>query len=384
MVRGLHETINWVVKTSKLCNLRCRYCYEWNDLADPARISLAQWEQLLLSIRWYHEQRSRACARSVQTIIVWHGGEPLLLPTEYVASVMRLQRAMLGEELAAGRVVNTLQTNLYRVKDEQLDVLQRERISIGVSMDVIGGVRVDALGRETEHRVAENMDRLARRGIAFGGIAVLAGHTRKRLIDVYEFYEGLGVTLRVLPLFAAPLNVPGASFGASDAELTAALEALFGHWFCRRRAITVYPLVDYLRVVLHDKRGSAQAQYDRELHGEWALLVNTDGRLYQVADAYDPVRSLGNVFDQPLDRILDSDDYRASLARDRRMRAAACGTCRFRGPCNTLPLFESPTSAPPGERCVIAYDMHDFVERYLQDRGVGVRRIEQFLARVLE
>ena len=46
---GLHETINWVVKASKLCNLRCRYCYEWNELAKPDRISLAQWEKLLLA-----------------------------------------------------------------------------------------------------------------------------------------------------------------------------------------------------------------------------------------------------------------------------------------------------------------------------------------------
>ena len=26
------KMVNWVVKVSKLCNLRCRYCYEWNEL----------------------------------------------------------------------------------------------------------------------------------------------------------------------------------------------------------------------------------------------------------------------------------------------------------------------------------------------------------------
>jgi uncharacterized protein len=378
---GLHEKINWVVKASKLCNLRCRYCYEWNELANPARVSLAQWEQLLTSVRWYHDQRSQACSRPVHTVIIWHGGEPLLLPSDYIAGVMRLQRRVLGEELARGRVSNMLQTNLYRVKDEQLDLLVRERISIGVSMDVLGGVRVDARGGETEQRVAENMDRLAKRGIPYGGIAVLAGHTKHRLLDVYAFYEGLGVGMRVLPLFDAPLNVPGAAFGATDAEIVSALQDLFVHWLARRHPISVDPLVDYLTVALYDRRGKSQQEYNRETHGEWALLVNTDGELYQVADAYDTTRSLGNIFAQPLSEILKSTAYRDSIARERKLRENVCGSCRFRGPCSTLPLFESPRKNWTGERCPITYDMQTFVAAHLQKRDFGERQIDSFRRR---
>lgn len=44
-------TMSWTVKVSKLCNLRCRYCYEWEGLANPARISLAEWAKILTAIK---------------------------------------------------------------------------------------------------------------------------------------------------------------------------------------------------------------------------------------------------------------------------------------------------------------------------------------------
>ena len=378
----LQHTVNWVVKASKLCNLRCRYCYEWNELASPARVSLSQWERLLTSIRWYHDYRSRASTRRVKTDIIWHGGEPLLLPPDYIAAVMRLQRDLLGEELASGDIENTVQTNLYRISDDQLDLLEREGISIGVSMDVLGGVRVDGRGAETEERVAENMDRLAVRGISFGAIAVLAAHTKDRLLDVYRFYEGLRVPVRVLPLFDAPLNVPGASFRITESEIVAALQTLFRHWLTRRRPIPVYPLLDYLGVALHRRRGESDQEYNRDSHGEWAILVNTDGTVYEVMDAYDEARSLGNVFTQPLKDILRSAAYRESLARERELRARVCGVCTFRGPCNTLPLFEARRESWTGERCAIAHDMHTFVDAHLRERQMSERGLRGFLKRV--
>src|SRR5207249_4570762 len=111
--------------------------------------------------------------------------------------------------------------------------------------------------------------------------------------------------------------------------------------------------------------------------------VNTDGALHQVMDAYDPARSLGNVFERPLRDILRSAAYRDSLAREHEMRARICGRCTFRGPCTTLPLFETRRQGWTGERCAIAYDLHAFVERHLQERGMGERRIRGFQRRAL-
>jgi len=344
-------------------------------------MSLDQWDRLLRSIRWYHQHRVKEVGASVRTVIIWHGGEPLLLPPDYISDVMRIQRRWLGHELNEGTVRNTLQTNLYRVTDAHLDLLERERIHVGISMDVFGGVRLDAAGRETETTVARNIERLQDRGIAFGGIAVLAAHTKDRLRRVYDFYEGLGVPLRVLPLFDAPLNVPEADFHLQYADMVSALRDLFRYWLTRRRPIAVYPLITYLDTVLRRRQGRPCAPYDRAQNGEWAILVDTDGMAYQVPDCYDRTRAMGNLFEQSLHNLLRSPAYEDSLNRDQLVRQKVCGSCEYRGPCSTLPLFESRREGWHGERCAIAYEMYGAVGEELRVRRMGEHRVEAFLQR---
>src|SRR5689334_20752427 len=162
------QTVNWVIKASKLCNLRCSYCYEWDELADRRRMSLAVWERMLHMIREYHERRTRESGR-FQTCLIWHGGEPTVLPRAYFEEVMALQHRILGSQaLQDESYYNALQTNLYRLPEDKLELFKRERFRLGVSFDVVGGVRVTADGRESEERVAANMDLLRERDIQVG------------------------------------------------------------------------------------------------------------------------------------------------------------------------------------------------------------------------
>src|SRR5207248_986987 len=48
--------MEWEIKVSKLCNLRCKYCYEFDELGDPRRISIDGWRCILKSVRWYQEE----------------------------------------------------------------------------------------------------------------------------------------------------------------------------------------------------------------------------------------------------------------------------------------------------------------------------------------
>lgn len=376
----LSRAINWVIKASKLCNLRCRYCYEWNELTKRERISLDGWERILLSVRWYHEHRLAELGPPFQSRIIWHGGEPLLLPAEYVRDVMKLQRRIFGEAaLARGEYFNALQTNLYSVSDEMLDVLQREDVRLGVSMDVAGGVRLDAAGRQTEDRVAANMDRLRERGIPFGAIVVLGGHTADAVTDIYDFYESLGINVRFLPLFSAPLNTPDAPFAITDAAVVQALERLFVHWAVRPSRVAVDPFREYLDVVHRRLTGSVQRGYDRRRNGEWALLVNTDGTLFQVMDAYEPGKALGNLLQSSFEDILISSAYEASLRRDEALYNSHCPTCEFRGHCTSLPLFDVARADADAERCQVAYEVIGFIEGYCRDRSLTPEQVRNLI-----
>ena len=369
------QLVHWVVKASKLCNLRCLYCYEWNELGNRARLSLEGWERLLVMIREYHQKRAAELRAPFQSCIVWHGGEPMLLPLSYYERVVDLQHRLLGDEaLARGEFFNTVQTNLYTLPEDTLDLFQREGFQLGVSMDVVGGVRLTAGGKETEDRVVQNMDRLRRRGIAFGAILVLAAHTCPNITVAYDFYESIGINVRVLPLFQAPLNTPGASFAVTAQQMIDALCRLFTHWALRPDRVSVSPLNSYVRTVYLKMIGQSQGRYDRQT-GEWALLVNTDGELYQVPEAYQPRFSLGNVLRDSLADVLSSEAYAASLVRDHALYARHCGRCQFRGACNSLPLFESAYPGPHPERCHIAYEVLRYIEAFVESNGYTPRRL---------
>ena len=368
----------WTIKASKLCNLRCRYCYEWNELGDPARLSLPEWGKIFRAIRRASELQSQRLGVPVKAQIVWHGGEPLLLPDDYLRAVLALEEEILGRDaLHAGTYMNAIQTNLYKLTEEKLALLKEGRFHVGVSMDLAGGVRLTAGGQRTEQRVAENMDRLARASIPFGAITVLAGHTVKHLRAIYDFMESLNLSFRVLPLFAAPLNTPGASFAVSNEEMAAALCDLFLYWLERDFSVTVAPLKHYLQTALLQIHGLESTPWRRREHGDGVLIVNTDGSLYQVIDAYEEGKALGNLFHQPIEEILASEAYAASLDRNDALEAEHCAACAFRDTCTHGPVFESRMANLPGGRCAVAYAVQDFIGNHLRHIGFDASALRE-------
>lgn len=370
--------VSWVVKASKLCNMRCRYCYEWNELHRTERMSLSEWQRLLESIRRYHELRIAEVGEPFTTTIIWHGGEPLLLPLPYLRSVFELQHQMLGGLLDTGAVVNALQTNLYRISDEQIALLKAEKIQLGVSCDVVGGVRLSLGNHQTEEQVARNMDRLRVADVDFGAITVLGAHTASRITDIYDFYRSLGVSVRFLPLFAAPFNTPDAPFAITIAQAEDALQRLFVHWVEQQRRVSVLPIDDCIATVLRCRHGSQTWKYDRQL-GEWAFIVNTDGTLFQTHEAYDERWALGNIFEQPIDEVLASSAYVRSFARDGALIERVCTGCRWKKGCSMLPAFDGSLAGRQEARCNYTYALCNFIDEYFRSHGFSLNRIARLV-----
>jgi uncharacterized protein len=359
------KTVEWVVKACKFCNLRCAYCYEWNSLGDRQRISVDGWRRILDAVREYHLGLERRLGAPVESSVIWHGGEPLALPAEYLDEVMSLQhRALDG---IAYRML--LQTNLYRLPDQTLSVLRRHGVGLGVSMDVIGGVRRDSRGRETEAGVVANLDRLERLGMGYGAITVVAKHNHRRLREVHDFWMRRGVGFRVLPLFEGPGERPEGLFEVSDDELVAALGDLFDHWIACGARVDVYPLSAWLGNVLREILGERLPVYDRRRGGESVLLVETNGDLYQTDERGRQELRLGNVIEQRIGEILASPAYEASLLRSEEKTARFCGRCPHHGFCNGYPVHAEPFTVAPARGCPVTAAVHDHIERHLRAAG---------------
>lgn len=336
-------TMHLVMKLSKLCNLRCTYCYEYEELHKKTRMPLADVEFFLRGLAEHY--RNRPDAPSLHFIC--HGGEPLLLPAEYLREFCRLQDSILRP--AGLKYWTSLQTNLTKFDDRTVELLRELDLGLGVSFDVFGGQRVSIKGTPVDERVLENLQKLIDTDLPFGAITVLHACNSDRVLQTYRFYNRLGIDYRILPIFAhtdPPARV--APLMLSHSQALESLKAVAAEWLNQPSRIKVLPISEYMTAATRYLAGARQITYEPANQHEWAMIIDTNGDAYNHGDAYLPQGHIGNIFKTPLTGIFASHAYRAMDSR-RQARAATCRGCSFDGYCDQLPVIES----IPSER---AYD----------------------------
>lgn len=373
------KTVMWILHPTKFCNLRCAYCYEWDSLADRSRSSTELLRKMFLAVRAYHHQLQGRFAQ-VRSVISWLGGEPLILPLDYLDALMKTQRELLGDLLAEGSVENVVQTNLYKITDEVIAFLKAHRWSVGVSYDVVSGARVTLTGAPSEERVKRNIARVRAAGIEPEAIAVLAGHTVPDICRVHDWFVDNDFRgLRILPLFDGPSSRDMSGCAATNEELVAALCRVAVHWLDKGCPISLSPIEEYLGSALRKMVGIGHRVLDRTVDGEAVLLVNTNGDLYQLLDAFEPARRMGTLATQGIDEILGSTSTAETYARDRRLMGELCSGCRYEGHCNGWPIYDAPRTGTYDGRCPIAYPVQLFLEETLRRWGLGRRELAGML-----
>ncbi|WP_204804889.1 radical SAM protein [Mycobacterium riyadhense] len=359
--------MQWVIKTTKLCNLRCKYCYEWEHLSDPTRMSEAVWRDALVAIRDYAELANQRCGYDQPVDIIWHGGEPTLLPRNYFESVFALQREIFPSEwIESRRVRNCLQTNLYSVRDEHLDVFEEHGITLGVSVDFAEGVRLTAGGRATESAVRANIRRLQDRGLPFSLITVLAGHTVSQIEQIFEEITRINKPSRLLPLFGGPptRSMEGVTVGLPD--ILDAIMVFFDRWLSAGMAPRVDPLNQCMQTVILKRLNLGRPRQNRALLGNDVLVIDRDGTL--ACDSYREHGILGNVTKTPIKDIVDGITYRNLIVEETRLKESICGDCPFLGPCDTSPIarhFDSHVL----QDCPLEKYLLPRIEAHLENRG---------------
>jgi len=369
------RNVDFVLYTSKLCNLRCSYCYELPLLGDRARMSPPQLDRLFTHVR-EHLDGPGGGGEPVSVRFQWHGGEPLLIePAYYWAAFASAERVFAG---SAHRVQHTVQTNLTVLDDARIDLLENGFSAVGVSLDLCSGLRVNQRGVDQEHRTIANLDKVLAAGIKPDGISVLSRPMLGQLPVLYSFYKSRRMAFRVLPLEKG-LYRPGQSFEITSAEILAALVELADLWFADDEAVPVEPIVEHVRLLV-----SARAWPDsRLLHDKrvWepVLSVDTDGRLLGYTSYFDDAHALGNVFDTPLSAILGGPAHEAAtVAAEARVRATCTG-CEFFGRgCTSWAIAESEVSildsrSDGAVECSVTQPLLRHIEQRLIETGVFER-----------
>jgi uncharacterized protein len=302
----------------------------------------------------------------------WHGGEPLLIPPDAYRFIFDIQRRVfLGSTL---KLTNSLQSN-FTVMDEARIALLHEFDRVGASLDLFTDLRINQFGVCQERQAIENLERVRMSGVRVGGITVLSRRNLDKVREIYGFYRERGMNFRLLPL-AKGLYATGQDFEIGPRQVLEAFCKLADCWLDDDAPITVSPLDRYLSLVLHALQHPENrvALHDPE---KWAsvLLVDTNGSVYAPGDRFE--RSSGNLFTTPIDRILASHEYRASVETGKSRMRETCTGCRYYGrACSGDPVAESQQDftehdADGRVNCIVARGIIQHLEQRLETGTVA-------------
>ena len=372
---GRHLAV--VVVPSTFCNLRCSYCYELPLLKDKTRIGgddmATMFEHLALFCR----------ERDVTTLrVIWHGGEPLLLPPEYYWKAFELAKSAFAGQ--ATQIVHITQTNLTVLDEERIELLKSGFDGVGVSLDLFGSLRVNAAGDCKEHVALKNLDVLLERNITIARITVLTKGNRRRVRKIYEFYADRSMNFRLLPLHRGDYGA-GQWFEIGAADTLDAFCTLADLFLENPLGPVIHPVIRVVRDAIDALEGRHTQVLDKRTY-EGLLIVDRDGGVYPYSDFPSNTACYGNIFREPLSTMLASPTHERVMVETETRMKKTCTSCRHFGKgCSGEPIAEytqdfwdkDPDGTP---QCTVFKGLLDHIIARLQDNGVGAPEVLERVA----
>lgn len=313
-----------------LCNLDCSYCFylKKEDLYSGNR----QWKMSPEVLESYIQQYIESQQVS-EVGFTWQGGEPTLLGVDFFRRVVELQR-----RFANGKTItNAFQTNGVLLNDEWGEFLAENSFLIGLSIDgpedLHDRYRVDKGGKPTFHKVKRGLDVLLRHGVEFNTLTVVNRANSQHPEDVYEFMKSLGSRVhQYIPLVErdensgelAPWSVLPEDFGSF-------MTKIFDRWVAHDVGQI---FVQLFEVSLQSWLGiPAGLCFFRETCGA-VLAVEHNGDVYSCDHFVNEPNLLGNLMDNPMAALVNSEPQAAFGMAKRDTLPQFCRDCDVRFACH--------------------------------------------------
>jgi uncharacterized protein len=175
-----------VVQPTPFCNINCRYCYL------PRRTDTTVMTPS--TIRTLFEQVFASGWSSDELTVIWHAGEPLVVPPAFYESAFQMIASLRPDSV---RVRHSMQTNGMLISSEWCELFKRWRVGVGVSIDGprrFNDVhRLTRTGRSTFDQALAGLRLLRREHVPFHVISVLSRNSMDAPQELLDFYVAEGI-----------------------------------------------------------------------------------------------------------------------------------------------------------------------------------------------
>ncbi len=174
-----------VFQGTPFCNIDCSYCY-LPDRANRSRMSIETIERTCRLL-----VRDRLAADAIE--ILWHAGEPLVLPVAFYERAF----TAIAAELPGAELRHKLQTNATLLDAHWIDFFRTWNVTVGVSLDgpphIHDRHRTTRSRQPTSARVMKGVSRIKDAGIRLNVICVLTRDSLAMADDLFDFFEEIGI-----------------------------------------------------------------------------------------------------------------------------------------------------------------------------------------------
>jgi uncharacterized protein len=175
-----------VIQPTPFCNIDCRYCYlpDRNSKAVVSSETLSKLFSQVFASGWTGDCLS----------VVWHAGEPMVLPIEFYREAFCMIDRLKPAEL---EVAHSFQTNGTLIDKAWCAFFTDRRVGVGVSIDgpkqFHDRHRLTRSGRGTFDRTIAGIRLLRRHEVPFHVISVLSAASMAAPREMFDFYVGEGI-----------------------------------------------------------------------------------------------------------------------------------------------------------------------------------------------
>ncbi len=332
--------------TGSLCNLDCKYCfYLEKERLYPGSNRWAMPDDVLESyIRQYIESQEVPVVN-----FAWQGGEPTILGVEFFEKVVALQK-----RYANGKQIdNAFQTNGVLLDDRWGAFLAENRFLVGLSIDgpphLHDYYRVDKGGKPTFDRVVRGIGVLKRHGVEFNTLTCVNRRNARHPLEVYRFLKEIGSGfMQFIPIVERIAETTGPD-GLTLISPDRGDDAHLAPWSVEPRAYGEFLVGVFDEWVRHDVGRYFVQIFDIALEA-WmglppslcvfaetcgnAMALEHNGDLYSCDHYVYPENRLGNVVEQGLASLVESEQQHAFGQAKRTTLPQHCLDCDVRFICN--------------------------------------------------
>lgn len=320
-----NDYINTIIKVTENCNFDCSYCLR--NVNVSSTLSLKTIDLYFQKLSLYHR------FNFIQNI--WHGGEPLLMGTDFYEEASSIVHFYFPE----AKVTNSIQTNGYFL-DKYIDFFKKKNFGVGISLDGpedINNNRVLKSGESPFNKVLDNMRLLRENGIHYGTVGVLTTKAIGNEQRIYDFLRSVtnGARLNLIsPDGLKKEKVSDNGIVLTVTEASRVLINLYDIWKSDKpingQVFQLRPFYEIVESMFSGK--NRVCEFSRGCAG--FLCLGCDGTIYpcgRFSSNKDFI--MGNIYKNNFEEIFNS-----SVERIRQVRIEIiddqCNSCQFKCICH--------------------------------------------------